>query len=347
VSEIAGGTHTDICGDADGTVCVCACRGTLHGVRKPGRDGALLRRMAKMRAEASTTTPAQRRRDPVRLDATNRRQDAVAVRTAQVAGKSNRHAGRDIEDRAADDFDTLVSDAKRDPAPHGDKLLTALVRRQTGWSDPARVVSPEELDTAIANGWSQVWRGVSGAGDLKAVEMSEATRTGAWEMGKGIYGNGIYTSPRRSTAEVYRGHEPAIMMSRSGPYEGQGRWEPDGLREWAGDLVTSYGGNPGGLMRMAIDPDAKIIDFVQLQREHRAWLDTQDADAWKWFSTASDSSWYAVMRGYDGVHIKGEDSEGDGAYYPDDVTDEQNADQVIIFNRTVLMIEEASDRYDP
>src|SRR5690606_4281054 len=78
---------------------------------------------------------------------------------------SQRSAGRD-----------LTSEVERDHPEHGwialarkrfdlrsfrDEPLTELVSRQPGWGAPGRVVSPEELDRAIEQGWTQVWRGVT------------------------------------------------------------------------------------------------------------------------------------------------------------------------------------------
>jgi hypothetical protein len=67
MAEIPGAPHSDECSNADGTTCVCACRGTLHGRGLAGRTAVVVRRMAQV-AAANADTPAERRNHPVTVE---------------------------------------------------------------------------------------------------------------------------------------------------------------------------------------------------------------------------------------------------------------------------------------
>jgi hypothetical protein len=263
---------------------------------------------------------------------------ATPAPPAAFTARSARRPGEDISGYARQELPTLAGRAATQTG-YGDKMLTELTRRQTGWHQPAQVVAAAELDQALAAGWTQVWRGVQDPFSVERTrQIAESVRAGDWRMGGGLYGNGVYTSTRRTTGEAYRGGVPLA---------GQGRWDAR-TGEWVGQFGYSQ---PGGLMRMAVDPDARIADYHQLHNEHHAWYQaevdrergTADPDA-SWLEAASDLGWYAVMRGYDGIRIRSGGA-GDGASYPPGISSE--ADQYVIFNRSVLMIEEASGRYDP
>lgn len=257
---------------------------------------------------------------------------AIIAKLERPQVVSQRQAGSDIELEARRDYKRDLEPLRQDHS-YGDAALTGLTRKQQGWDQPARVVTPEALDAAVEAGWIQLWRGVGDA------QFAEQTRTGKWTLGGGIYGNGMYTSTRRTTAEVYRG---AIL--RDHLHTGDAGWGPND--EWM--LGFQYGAE-GGLLRIALDPDARIIDFKDLQAEHRRWLaqlPTATADDRAWHQPAQDESWLAVLRGYDVVRVRGMPGVNDGTPYPRGVANDHEADQYIILNRSVLMMEEASDRYD-
>lgn len=233
-----------------------------------------------------------------------------------------------------------------------DEVLNALVRRQAGWSDPGRVVTPAQVDRAIKSGWTEMWRGVEkwpgltdADADVSARAIAERTRTGEWGMGHGMYGDGVYATVRRTTAEVYRGGDLGMV-----PFDeaagARVRFGPPPLYEFLGEVKGAY---PGGLIRMALDPSAKIVDYEELKAEHVAFLRSIDfvnmpESAYK--RTMYDSSSYAVSQGYDGIRIEGP-MHNDGAEYPPGVANESEPAQYIIFNRSVLIFEKASRRYDP
>jgi hypothetical protein len=84
VAEQHGQTHDDVCAEATGTICVCSCRGTLHGIKHRHGRSARVMRLAEVKVTATNgpggqhhditgaggtvdqpTTAAARRRDPV------------------------------------------------------------------------------------------------------------------------------------------------------------------------------------------------------------------------------------------------------------------------------------------
>jgi len=266
---------------------------------------------------------------------------------------SVRKSGLDMTDSLTRETEWLRAAARgRDrfgPGRYHDPVLTQVVRHQPGWSDPARVVTPAALDRAIGSGWTEMWRGIKTdvfPESAPASKIAEATRTGKWEMGQGMYGNGIYTSVRRTTAEVYRGADLGIVPLDP-VLKQRVRFGPAPLHEFLGEFDVPGAGR-GGLIRMALDPDAKIIDYPDLKAEHIAYLRSIDfmsmpESAYK--RSLNDSSFYAAMRGYDGVRIHGP-LHNDGAEYPPGVANADEPPQYIIFNRSVLIFERASTRYD-
>jgi hypothetical protein len=246
--------------------------------------------------------------------------------------------GRDILTQVSHGHQDWVGEAVRaadDLTRIGNPVLTAAVRQQAGWSDPALTLTARELDDAVAAGWTEMWRGVSTWSTeegLTAARIARNTPRGEWIQGDGLYGNGFYTTPRRTTAEGYR-------QSNYG-YSNEG-FGPGPLFEWQEgfDVVE-----PGGILRMALNPAAKIVDYEELLLEYQEWLRTPAAQA---LGLASrDSSFYAVLRGYDGIRIRGVHGINDGSEYPSGVTNDHEADQYIIFNRTVLVFERPGRRFD-
>jgi hypothetical protein len=238
-----------------------------------------------------------------------------------------RQAGHDIEDAVRSNADKLL--AHRASTEPGVPLLTALTRMHRGWDAPATVVAPERLDEAVAAGWQQVWRGVVRNADETAADIAEQTRTGRWLMGSGLYGGGVYTSTRRATAEDFRDSR-----------RGTGQWAENG--EWIG---TYRGGDRGGLLRIAIDPEARLADYATLEEEWKPWLDATSSGPVR--RVGIDPGSYAVMRGYDGIHIHAVFGISDGGSYPLHMQNVAEMDQYVIFNRSVLMIEERATGMTP
>lgn len=249
---------------------------------------------------------------------------------------SRRVAGRDIETDMRADYlpsirDRIPTRVREDPQ------VTALIEKQPGWSDPAQVVSARQLDQAVDAGWTELWRGVRDD-TVPAAEVAERERTGPWQASVGHYGGGIYYSPRRTTAEDFRRSADEAYLDQAGD---PARWGPAPLYEWQGHHPP--GASRGGLIRSALDPAARVADYDTLRKEQRAWILQQLDQPWQ---IEQDLGFYAAMRGYDAVRVPTRSHRTDGSVYPAGVQGEQEAPQYLILNRSVLMTEEASDRYD-
>lgn len=225
-----------------------------------------------------------------------------------------------------------IADVTPDTVPRGpsyptDHQLTAIAKLQ-GFDGKPQLTDRAGLDKAINDGWVELWRGVehypgrdsAGIPPKRARQIIDELKDGPWEPGGGIYGNGAYTSVRRFTAEIYRGAKPAQRDD----------YTVEGLE----------GGADGGLVRMAVDPKARVVDFQDLLDEMEAdqRVSPFGDDPFR-LSVLSDPGRYAAAKGYDVIRVSGPEY-NDGAYYPDG---EVNADQYVILNRTVLMIQ----REDP
>lgn len=244
---------------------------------------------------------------------------------------SRRRAGRDLSSTLGLDpteltgYEFVLKSMKRKLG--GDKQLSGITEMQEGWNDPARVVSENELTAAVNSGWTELYRGINHVFNGTSTEAAEQSRTGEWRMGLGIYGNGVYLSPRRSTADAYAGRQPERDLDLDA------NWDPN-THEWIGPTTESV----GTVMRMAIDPEARIVNYDELVAERLEWMTQLKQRGEGVHPMWNDLGKYAAMRGYDGIKISGPNF-NDGALYPPGVT---NADQYVIFNRSVLMMDEVN-----
>lgn len=212
----------------------------------------------------------------------------------------------------------------------------AFIVRGQGFDAKPQVNTREEIDRAVADGWIETWRGVGlYDGPIQPSEVNRGLRFGPFEPGRGIYGNGVYVSVRRNTAETFRGRDPKTDFP-SGP-------GPDfGPEDYEGEE------RPDSLLRIAIDPKARMADYDELRQEVQNWA----AGAEEHSSEANvfaDVGRYAAARGYDVMLVRGH---GDGSFYPgfetDKVDDEDagsfpQADQYVILNRSAIAIQRAED----
>lgn len=212
-----------------------------------------------------------------------------------------------------------------------DSTLAEIAQLQ-GFDAKPQVGTREDVDAAVASGWTEVWRGVAGNDTKSAAEINHDLRYGPFEPGRGIYGNGIYTSVRRNTAETFRAREPKTNYP-SGP-------GPDfGPEDLEGD------DKPDSMLRIAIDPAAKVVNLDDLKGDSSAWQASQGGVAPERPALA-DYGRFAAARGYDILLVRGHH---DGGFYPgweDEDPDEQTfpvADQYVILNRSAILIQRPED----
>jgi len=222
----------------------------------------------------------------------------------------------------------------------GGKLETEMVRfsatpidggltemaKMRGWKTP-QVGTAGQVQDKIDSGWIEIWRGVkankgfrydamgsSPAGVVPPKTGEEIFAETRYDpeagFGTGIYGNGLYFSVDERAAKVY--------------------------------AKTPPGAPRGAYTRAALKPDAKIIEYDELIRQQRAWqleqarLGTTQALIWGF---ASDPGRWAAMRGYEVIRVPA--GRSDGALITiDGKRRELNAEQYVILNREVMMMEE-------
>lgn len=244
-------------------------------------------------------------------------------RLAEVAAHY-RDNPREYEGRRRKSYDT-----------HYDVSLKEIVELQ-GFDAKPQVATRAELDAAVAAGWVEVWRGVSPnpkTGRTPA-EINNEFRFGAFEPGRGVYGNGVYASRRRNTAETYRDRDPKGNLPIGGGPDFGPEDFPDEPR-------------PDSMLRLAVDPAARTVDYDELKAEVAGYLQALPEGSPE-AAVLADVGRYAAARGYDVLIVRGH---GDGAFYPGWETDEMNdedfaaaqADQYVILNRSAVMIQRAED----
>lgn len=275
----------------------------------------------------------------VGIDPGDSSRNRLAVRLASVlAGGPDPVGPVSVRAAGSDQTDTLSADLDQDRAGFDARSKAAFnapydlhlewLTERAGFNARPQVASREELDAAVSAGWAEVWRGVTNGGGKTASEINTGLREGVFEPGRGNYGNGVYTSTRRNTAETYRGVEPRVNHPARGD-----DFTPDDLE---GDPP------PDSLLRIAIDPTARVGDYDQLLAELNQWRADRPS-ATPSADTFADVGRYATARGYDVVRVVGHD---DGGFYPgweESDGDEPGADQYVILNRSAIMIQRPED----
>ena len=183
------------------------------------------------------------------------------------------------------------------------------IARSRGLDAVPTLAAASDVDAAVQRGWVEAWRGV------KRVETNDAFRVGELEFGQGLFGRGYYFTTERGVAEVYRGADV--------------KFGPD-------YRIQSYsGGVDGGLLRVAINPDARIVDYDALLAERKALLETWRAEgrltpAAEKLLADRDVSKYASARGYDVIRVRNR---------TDGVNIDNWPDQYVVLNRQAVLVE--------
>ncbi|MEU7763974.1 hypothetical protein AB0B25_02460 [Nocardia sp. NPDC049190] len=171
----------------------------------------------------------------------------------------------------------------------GDHALAQILRRQ-GFDGPPRLVDAQGMREAIDAGWIEMSRGVRRLRDVADF------KTGNLFPGRGGNGSGTYM----------HGREP-------------GSSEPDSTRlremaeHWAGDPGSA---DPGGVIRMAMHPDALLTDLnsltakrdtelasIRAEWERQPENSARRAELEDRMSVLSDVGRYAAIKGYDAYRI--------------------------------------------
>lgn len=215
--------------------------------------------------------------------------------------------GRDLHEQFAGERPPGIGFGQPDP------LLGRILAAQ-GFDGPPEVVTREEMDRRIAAGWPEMWRGVgdvdihrsdeTGSRTIRvsAAENAEQFRTGPLYPGSGVFGNGTYASVNPETALGYSAGTP---------------------------LGADYHTTPG-LLRIALRPDARVIDFDELLEMHpHLAVGYRDEDK----GALDDVGRFAAALGYDAIAAQPRNAnyrDGRIMYY-------------VILNRTAVIVQEAQD----
>ena len=128
---------------------------------------------------------------------------------------------------------------------HGSPYTAATAMAQ-GFDGPPVVGDDDDIDDALEAGGVELWRGIGGDRDPStAVSYVDALRRGPAYYGYGIYGNGIYAGDQRVIAMEYG----------------------------AGNRFGAHSSvDHGALVRMALRPGARVIEYSQAKAAHDAWI---------------------------------------------------------------------------
>ncbi len=192
------------------------------------------------------------------------------------------------------------------PSPwNGPQHINHLLTKVTGSDRLPNVVSPVQLDAIIKGGGKEMFRAVSGYSGTDW-SNAEAFRSGPFYNGTGIHGHGTYAA--HSTK---------------------------GNRDHASQEVGMYGNT---MLRMALDPKAKVIDekradqYMAMEQQKfladakTAGMKPAAIDAGRLIY--SDVGFWATARGYDAIVAKGGNN---GGAYP--------VDYYVILNRRAVHVD--------
>lgn len=261
--------------------------------------------------------------------ATTARKKAVAKatsKTSKAKGAAGRVAGRDVrEEIDYDKLESLFAPTHRNPDDND--LRLAEVARIQGFDGKPRLASKTGVDAIVRAGGLELFRGTKDSDDgITGAEYARRFR----EDDKAVYrqgrfGNGIYTTPSARLGALYSEQ------------------------------------HPGGVNRMVVDPDARIVGLRDLEKQMRddtppelwhkreedqrklmdlirdASTESEMEAAFQAFNRegsrgkaknllTTDSSLYAMSKGYDVVKVELSDGE---PYF-------------IVLNRTAVTVEDPS-----
>jgi hypothetical protein len=188
-----------------------------------------------------------------------------------TAGSTGRVAGKDIASKVNSD-DVMKWYGESKGFDQADAVIGNIAKMQ-GFDGPATVVSPEEFDRLAAERSDDVmYRGMAireNGEYLPVDQVTERFVSGEYFAGHGVFGNGIYTSSEKSTAEKYA----------------HGFSQP---------------------LEMMLTSDAKVAsleEYTQIDRANTGATNVFD------LSGRPDTGWVLAAKGYDAYHAYTKDGE--------------------------------------
>lgn len=192
-------------------------------------------------------------------------------------------AGGYLPARTRDPGDPAFAGIAPSGAGGSDDALLAILRVQ-GFAGLPAPVSSLALGGLVARGWQELWRGVAEADDGTSGYqiMTAFARSELTYVGQGVFGNGHYFAT-----------DPMV-----------------GAR---------YAGDDGRVIRAALNPIARIIDFEAVDDDRRIWRIGADREARE---LMLDVGRFAAASGYDAIRIL-----------------DAGEHNVLVLNRTALAVE--------
>lgn len=186
-----------------------------------------------------------------------------------------------------------------------------------GYSGLPVTVTSKEADIELTRGGTEIWRGTqdwkgnSALAARSAREVDNEFRSGAYEPGTGIYGNGYYFSVSQRVAK-------------------------------------HFSGKRGVLTRAVLRAGAKVIDYDELLKIVDRLFDDASLDLVLRNNVIADPGRAAAILGYDAIRVVGQQ---DGAPFVKGEPSAKNSlghkfsahVQYVILNRTALLVEEVKE----
>jgi hypothetical protein len=199
--------------------------------------------------------------------------------------------------------------------PVQDQFIKAIWRRQ-GFDKLPRLLSNSEYNQAVASGENiVVHRGLAGA---KRLDYVSDYKQGQVYGGKGIYGNGSYTSTRLDTAVEYAGGDVKAVMDIVIPksariidlddFSKEYNQFRDALEKKTESLRTSLENAKQVLSRgKGTELDKAMKDVSRLEIEYKS--------AWQKERVYADHGRYASLKGYDVIKATAKGNKTNEDYY--------------------------------
>jgi hypothetical protein len=216
-------------------------------------------------------------------------------------------------------FDDLMNNAQEVQArsfkrseSDGERLLQELYDI-ADYNGKPKLLTKTQLDAEIQNGAIEVFRGVVGETDAEAKGYIRDYKTGTHYAGRGIYGNGTYTSTWRETALSYSSGDESNVMRMALSKDAKVITYEEARKATSDEFLKVHDAH----MKKVSEINQRGGDRGELQEE----LEQYDAQR----ALIDDPGYWAVMNGYDAMTVSpGSPNE---KYY-------------VVFNRGKMMVED-------
>jgi 2'-5' RNA ligase len=219
--------------------------------------------------------------------------------------------GRDMREDMTKEFtenskqfmDDFINMSDDNPGGHWDVHMGLIGKRQ-GFDRLPQRVSRDKYEELIDEGAPTMSRGVIANEHKGRFAILGELTSGNYQPGHGIYGSGYYFSENHGVAQKY---------------------------------ADSQGPNKGAVLDAVLDPNAKVIDFKDLEREI---YKMKNHDSAKYHPTLitglmSNPGHIAGLMGYDAIKIRNSD-DGSGMRKPNG----DEYDQYMVLNRGAMILPE-------